>query len=83
MIENVIDIHEHFPVKHEPFREHRKVNPKVLAYQQLLRKKWRENFKFEDEHTETDHPGNEKQSERWQEELKTNRIQKNVFVTGG
>lgn len=83
MIENVIDIHAHFPVKHEPFREHRKVNPKVLAYQQLLRKKWRENFKFEDEHTETDHPGNEKQSERWQEELKTNRIQKNVFVTGG
>lgn len=81
MIKNIIDIHAHFPVKYEPFHRKRNIDTKVLSYQKALRKKWREDFKLED--AETDHPGNDKQIERWQDELQQNNVQKIVFVTGG
>ncbi|MFK4996915.1 hypothetical protein ACI2OX_03305 [Bacillus sp. N9] len=67
MIQNVIDFHAHFPVEKEPFIELRKLHPKVMEYQHELRKDWRRQFKFES--VEGEHPGNEKQAERWRNEL--------------
>lgn len=81
MIENIIDIHAHFPVKREPFARQLTHHPKVKAYQKELRTHWRKMFKFDD--LETEHPGNDVQIQRWRKEMTNHHLQKIVFVTGG
>jgi uncharacterized protein len=82
MISNVIDFHAHFPVDFEPHKQLRQLHPGVLEYQKELRKKWRQQFKFEDP-VSAPHPGNDVQAERWRTELEKNSVQKIVWVTGG
>lgn len=79
MIENLIDIHTHFPAKQPP--RARDVHPDVLKYQRELRALWRDQFKFGD--PEAEHPGDDVQEARWLQELENNKIQYLNFVTGG
>ncbi|NLM46625.1 MAG: amidohydrolase family protein [Firmicutes bacterium] len=77
--EKVIDFHAHFPAAQDP--PGRNLHPLILAYSRQLRERWRQDYGFPE--PEKEHPGNDKQAERWAAEVRRNGLEKIVFMTGG